>query len=136
MKQIGTPERVSGEYDLMTTQLEAKSLARTLSDDSGAGSLRRWWAAKQLARLAQSANGTGPQRSREEARAVVEGLAAGLEGVHSGPHRACQRALERLTEQSLIEAVCDVLLEKDFPRVRMLAVHGRYQPQDPIRRAA
>jgi hypothetical protein len=36
----------------------------------------------------------------------------------------------------LIEAVCALIIERDLPRLRTLAVHRRYEPQDLVHQAA
>ncbi|MBI3248809.1 MAG: WD40 repeat domain-containing protein [Deltaproteobacteria bacterium] len=118
----------------MSVNEELEALRRTLADDSRSDFIRQWWAVRRLTRLAARANGS--LRDASEARALIEGLVAGLESVHWNLHQLCRASLERLREQALKEAVCDLIIERDLPRLRTLAVHGRYEPQDPLRRAA
>jgi WD40 repeat protein len=120
----------------MSAHAEIHELRQTLADEARGGVLRRRRAARRLAQLATGADGQTFSRGPDAARAVVEGLVAGLEGVHWGASTICRRALAQLTEPHLIEAVCDVLLKRDFPRLQALAVHSRYAPRDPVRRAA
>lgn len=115
---------------------EIDALRRALVDASRGGFFRRRRAARRLARLATRADGRGPRFSPTEARAVIEGLIAGMEGISLRAHATCQRALERIKDQSLKEAVCDRLIEGDIPRLRAIAVQARYAPQDPAHRAA
>jgi hypothetical protein len=112
------------------------AIAKSLADDSRTGSWRRWWAARRLARLATKTDGRELTLNPAMARLVVEGLVAGLESVQWESHLICRHALERIRDQQLIEAVCDILLEQDLPRLRIIAVHAHYEPKDQIRRAA
>jgi WD40 repeat protein len=119
----------------MTDTNEIETLRQILCDESRSGFWRRRRAVQRLARLARE-DGHASSLSPTEARIVVEGLAVGLEGVHWGVATHCRRTLAQLTAPFLIEAVCDLLLEQDLPHLRTLAVHHRYVPQDPVRRAA
>ncbi|MBI3248818.1 MAG: WD40 repeat domain-containing protein [Deltaproteobacteria bacterium] len=120
---------------MMAENDELAVLRQLLTDPVHGYFFDRWRAVKRLTRLA-STNGASPPLSEADARAVIDGLVAGLESVHWGVHRRCKRALETLQSQPLIDAVCDVLIERDFLQLRDLAVTARYEPADPLRKAA
>ncbi|MBI3248823.1 MAG: WD40 repeat domain-containing protein [Deltaproteobacteria bacterium] len=118
----------------MNTELEA--LQHVLADPAHGYFFDRWRAVKRLTQLASTTNGAGPQLTLTDARAVIDGLVAGLESVHWGVHRRCKRALETLTSQPLIDAVCGLIIEREILRLRDIAVTARYEPEDPPRKAA
>jgi hypothetical protein len=118
-----------------------QQLWQILMDESQAGFSqpgfwRRREAASHLSQLATRSDRRGTRFNPADARALIEALVAGLESIHWGIHLICRRALERLKDQQLIEAVCELIIERDLPRLRILAVHRRYYSQDPVRQAA
>ncbi|MBI3248821.1 MAG: WD40 repeat domain-containing protein [Deltaproteobacteria bacterium] len=120
----------------MAVSSEIEAVQQVFANNSRRKVFARWWAVKRLTQLASSANGAGPQLTPADARAVIEGLVAGLESVHWGVHRRCKRALETLPSQPLIEAVCDLIIEREALRLRDIAVSEHYEPSDPLRKAA
>jgi hypothetical protein len=120
----------------MSTQQQIDELKNALRDEAPAGFFRRRRAARRLVWFATQRAQQGAALNPAEARAVVEGLVTGLESIHWGTHLRCRRALEQLQDPSLMEAVCEMLLERDLPRLRVIAAHHHYEPQDPVHQAA
>ncbi|MBI3248815.1 MAG: hypothetical protein HYZ50_20120 [Deltaproteobacteria bacterium] len=120
----------------MAINTELAALQHVLADPAHGYFFDRWRAVWRLTQLAHTSNGAGPQLTPADARAVIEGLVAGLESVHWGVHRRCKRALETLQHQPLIEAVCDLIIERGLLQLRDIAVSARYEPHDPLSKAA
>ncbi|MBI3248830.1 MAG: WD40 repeat domain-containing protein [Deltaproteobacteria bacterium] len=120
----------------MAVNSELEALQHVLADPAHGYFFDRWRAVWRLTQLAHTSNGASPPLSNTDARAVIDGLVAGLEGVHWGVHRRCKRVLETLQHQPLIDAVCDLLIERGVLQLRDIAVSAHYEPQDPPRKAA
>ncbi|MBI3248811.1 MAG: WD40 repeat domain-containing protein [Deltaproteobacteria bacterium] len=120
----------------MAMNTELAALQHVLTDPAHGYFFDRWRAVRRLTRLARTSNGASPPLSEADARAVIDGLVAGLESVHWGVHRRCKRALETLQHQPLIDAVCNIIIERGLLQLRDIAVSARYEPKDPLRKAA
>jgi WD40 repeat protein len=115
---------------------EMETLHQVLTEAVPSGWWRQRRAAQRLTRIAIRTNGQHISLSQAEARAIAEGLVAGLESIHWSVHVRCQQALINLQHPQVIEAVCAMLLERDIPRLRVLATHAHYTPQAPAHQAA
>ncbi|MBI3248804.1 MAG: hypothetical protein HYZ50_20065 [Deltaproteobacteria bacterium] len=119
----------------MAVNSELAALQHVLTDPAHGYFFDRWRAVKRLTQLARATNGAAPPLNDADARAVIDGLVTGLESVHWGVHRRCKRALETLPSQPLIEAVCDLIIEREVLRLRDIAVPAHYEPQETAQRA-